>query len=182
MANNSWFHFPGSVMSTTLTQTRTFTISHARYVASKIAADLDLLRAYHGKPSEQHVTDLAEEASLLLAARYLRSVEYGFRRNGLTVLALKYVARSDGTLTSDDRPGRVHAEANLVGATWYSFLEYNETFLKLPQGDRDRFEATLPIQRPGAPAPQAGIDGYWEQTRTYSTNGEGVFRHVFRPR
>ncbi|HEX3860147.1 MAG TPA: hypothetical protein VHY35_00465 [Stellaceae bacterium] len=37
-------------MSTTLTQTRTFTISHARYVASKIAADLDLLRAYHGKP------------------------------------------------------------------------------------------------------------------------------------
>jgi hypothetical protein len=52
MANNSWFHFPGSVMSTTLTQTRTFTIGHARYVASKIAADLDLLRAYHGKPSE----------------------------------------------------------------------------------------------------------------------------------
>ena len=169
-------------MSTTLTQTRTFTISHARYVASKIAADLDLLRAYHGKPPEQHVTDLAEEAALLLAARYLKSVEYGFRRNGLTVLALKYVARSDGTLTSDDRPGRVHAEANLVGATWYSFLEYNETFLKLPQGDRDRFEATLPIQRPGAPAPQAGIDGYWEQTRTYSSNGEGVLRHVFRPR
>src|SRR3984885_10108247 len=45
MANNSWFHFPGSVMSATLTQTRTFTISHARYVASKIAPDLDLLRA-----------------------------------------------------------------------------------------------------------------------------------------
>jgi Bacterial HORMA domain family 1 len=182
MANDSWLYFPGSVMTSTITETRTFTINHARYVASKIAADLDLLRAYHGKPPEQHVTDLAGEAALILAARYLKSVEYGFRRNGLTILALKYVARSDGTLTSDDRPGRVHAEANLDDARWYSFLEYNEAFLNLPQADRDRFEATLPIQRQGAPAPQAGIDGYWEQTRTYSSNGEGVLRHMFRPR
>lgn len=169
-------------MTTTLTETRTFTISHARYVASKIAADLDLLRAYHGRPSEQHVTDLAEEAALVLAARYLKSVEYGFRRNGVTILALKFVARSDGSLTSDDRPGRVHAEADLEGSTWYSFLDYSAAFLNLPQADRDRFEATLPIQRTGGPAPQAGSDGYWEQTRTYSSNGEGVLRHVFRPK
>jgi hypothetical protein len=71
---------------------------------------------------------------------------------------------------------------SLVRSGTPSFLEYNGTFLKLPQADRDRFEATLPIQRPGAPAPQAGIDGYWEQTRTYSSDGEGVLRHVFRPR
>ena len=93
-------------MTTTFTRTRTFTITDARYIASKIAADLDLLRAYcGGRPSESLVSNLAIEAALLLDARYLKSVEYGFRRNGVTVLALKYVTRSDGTLTSDDRPG-----------------------------------------------------------------------------
>ena len=168
-------------MTSTFTESRTFTITHARYVASKIAADLDLLRVYHGRPSEQHATDLAEEAALLLAARCLKSVEYGFRRNGVTVLALKYVARSDGTLTSDDRPGRVFAETNVSDAVWYSFLDYNDAFWQLPQVERERFEATLPVQRANGPAPQGGSNGYWEQTRTYSSNGEGVLRHMFRP-
>jgi hypothetical protein len=117
----------------------------------------------------------------LLDARYLKSVEYGFRRNGVTVLALKYVARSDGTLTSDDRPGRVYVESDVSDAKWYSFLEYSDAFLRLPQAQRDRFEATLPIQRVGTAAPQAG-NGYWDQTRIYSSRGEGVLRHVFRLR
>jgi hypothetical protein len=169
-------------MTTTFTRTRTFTITDARYIASKIAADLDLLRAYcGGRPSEPLVSNLAIEASLLLDARYLKSVEYGFRRNGVTVLALKYVARSDGTLTSDDRPGRVYVESDVSDAKWYSFLEYSDAFLRLPQAQRDRFEATLPIQRVGTAAPQAG-NGYWDQTRIYSSRGEGVLRHVFRLR
>jgi hypothetical protein len=169
-------------MSYTITRTQTFTITHARYVSSKIAADLDLLRAYYGKPSEQHVTNLAEEAALLLAARYLWSVEYGLRLNGVTVIALKYVAMADGTLRSDDRPGRVPAIFGLTEATWYSFLEYTNAFFRLSQIERDRFEGALPIRRTAAPAPLAGAEGYWEQTRAYSSNGEGVVRHVFRLR
>jgi len=168
-------------MTLTLTETRTFTITHARYVASKIAADLDLLRAYYGRPTQQQVTDFAEEAALCLAGRYLKSVEYGFRRNGVTVLALKYIGRSDGTLTTDDRPGRVYSQTNVSDALWYSYLEYNDTFYKLSPSERNRFEATLPIQRTEGPTPQTGTNGYWEQTRTYSSSGEGVIRQVYRP-
>ena len=57
-------------MTSTFTESRTFTITHARYVASKIAADLDLLRVYHGRPSEQHATDLAEEVSQVGRIRF----------------------------------------------------------------------------------------------------------------
>lgn len=168
-------------MTSTLTETRTFTLTHARYVTSKIAADLDLLRVYHGRPSEYQVTQFAEEAALYIAARYLASVEYGFRRNGVTVLALKYEARSDGTLTTDDRPGRVYHEIDVSNTDWYSYLITNHAFTTLPQSEQNRFEATLPLQRTAMPAPVAGSNGYWEQNRTYSFNGEGVLRRVFRP-
>jgi len=169
-----------SNISSTGTNERTFSITDARKVASKIAADLDLFRIYHGRPSAQEVTNFAEEAALLLAARYLKSIEYGFRRNGRTVIALKYIARSDGTLTADDRPGRVYIEVDVSDAVWYSYLEHSDSFFKRDQAERDRFTATLPVQRTSASAPQRG-NGYWEQTRIYSSNREGVVRHVFRP-
>lgn len=166
-------------MSYTLTETRTFTITHARYVASKIAADLQLVHSYHGRPSEQDITEYAEEAALLLAARYLKSVEYGFRRDGLTVFALKYTARSDGSLVADDAPGRAYADIK-DSDTFYSYLEYSDSYWKLGEAERARVKASLPVNRTGADAPQASPYGYWEQNRTYSANGEGVVRNVFR--
>jgi hypothetical protein len=167
-------------MTYTVTETRTFTIVNARKVAAKIATELDLLGAYYGRPSEQQATDFAAETALLLVDRYLKSVEYGFRRSGKTVLALRYIARSDGTLVSDDTPGRIYANADIDGADWYSYLEYSEAFWALPQREQARIKAMLPVQRITAPAPEVG-NGYWEPTRTYSSNREGVLRHAFRP-
>jgi hypothetical protein len=167
-------------MSLSITQTRTGTITHARYITSKIATDLDLLRTHYGSPSSAKVTDFAEEAALLLAARYLGWVEYGFKHNGQRVLALKYEARSDGTLSVDDRPGRVPAGLNLTDASWYSYLDYSSSFFALSDEERQRFKRTLPVQRGYADAPGIG-SGYWEYNRTYSSNGEGVLRQVFRP-
>jgi hypothetical protein len=181
VAVDSWLKFPGFIMTLTITQTRTFTITNARYVASKIAADLDLLRVYHNQPTQQHITELAEEAALWLAARYLKCVEYGFRRDNVTVLGLKYTAQSDGSLATDDRPGRVYSEIDVSNAAWYSFLEYNSAFMALSSVEATKFKATLPFLRVEAPSPQAGAKGYWEQSRTYSSNGEGVVRHVFKP-
>jgi Bacterial HORMA domain family 1 len=91
-------------VSYSISGTESFTIVNARRVTSKIAADLDLMRAYYGWPTADEITDFAEEAAILLKGRDLRSVEYGFQRYGKVIFALKYVARSDGTLQSDDRP------------------------------------------------------------------------------
>ena len=167
-------------MSYSIAATRSFSISHARYVTSKVAADLDLLRAYYGWPAADYVTRFAEEAALLLNLRYLRSVEYGFRRNGKVILALKYVARSDGTLHSDERPGRVPFGLDVSGARSYSFLEYSDSFLGESSQVRAQVEAALPVRRSEGPTPETAF-GYWEQSRSYSSNGEGVLRSIFRP-
>lgn len=166
-------------MSLSITQTRTWTITQARYVTSKIAADLDLMRIHYGQPSREKVTDFAEEAALLLAARYLGWVEYGFKRDGMRVIALKYEARTDGSLAVDDRPGRVPAGLDLASTSWYSYLDYSSSFYRLSADERQRFKETLPIRR-GFADPPGTAAGYWEYNRTYASNGEGVLRQVFR--
>ena len=167
-------------MSYSITETRTFTISHARYVTSKIAADLDLMRCHYGWPSAEEITHYAEEAAILLNQRYLGSVEYGFKRNGKVIFALKYVARSDGTLQVDDRPGRVPFGLDLSGALHYSYLTYSDSFFRLPAEQQSTVQASLPISRSGSPSPETG-NGYWEQSRSYSSNGMGVVRSIFKP-
>src|SRR5579863_1772979 len=155
--------FGGEYLSYSITETRTFTISHARHVTSKIAADLGLMRAYYGLPSENAITQFAEEAAILLNERYLKNVEYGFERNGKVIFALKYVARHDGTLQTDDRPGRVPVGLDVSGATGYSFLCYSDSFSRLSSSEQARIQNSLPISRVDKPTPQT-VMGYWEQS------------------
>jgi hypothetical protein len=162
------------------TQTQTWTIAQARQVTSKIATDLDQMRAHYGMPSVTDVNDYAEEAALLLAKRYLKTVEYGFKREGVVVFSLKYEARSDGTLVNDDRPGRVPANVDITGAAFYSWLTYSQSWWDLDTSSRAGFKGAFPFQRTSGTEPETG-NGYWEENRTYSKNGEGVSRKVFKP-
>ena len=165
-------------MSYTGTQTQAFTITTARYVTSKIAADLDLLRSHYQRPSQADVTAYAEEAAQLLAKRYLGTVEFGFKRNGTVVFALKYETRADGSL-ADDRPGKVTANLDLSGTTFYSWLTYSDKWDALDAATRASFKSDLPVQRTGGQSPTMG-NGYWEGGKSYSSNGEGVDRRVFK--
>jgi len=172
--------FGGELLSYSITETRTFTISHARYVTSKIAADLDLMRIYYGWPSADLITQFAEEAAILLNGRYLQSVEYGFKRNGKVIFALKYAAKSDGALQADERPGRVPFGLDVSGATSYSYLYLSDSFSRLNSEERTKIESSLPFNRTACPTPET-VHGYWEQTRSYSSNGVGVVRNIFKP-
>lgn len=161
------------------TQTQSWTITNARYVTSKIAADLDLMRAHYGWPTAQAAADFAEEAAMLLAKRYLGHVEYGAKINGVVVFALRYEARSDGTLAIDDRPGRVPADLNLSGASFYSWLVYSGEWHKMGATEQALFESGLPVQRTAGTEPVATF-GSWSGQRSYASNGEGVTRQTFR--
>lgn len=162
------------------TQTQSWTITHARRVTAKLAADLDLMNSFYGCPSAEDVTAYAEEAAMLLAKRYLGTVEYGFKRNGTVVFALRYTARSDGTLSGDDRAGRVPADLDLRGASFYSWLTHSAAWTTdLDTTGRASFEKTLPIQRTSGSTPSMA-NGTWSGDRSYSTNGEGVTRSTFR--
>jgi len=161
------------------TQTQSWTITNARYVTSKIAADLDLMRSHYGRPSDAHVTAYAEEAAMLLAQRYLGTVEYGFKRDGKVIFSLKFEARSDGTLSGDDRPGRVPATVDVSGASFYSWMTYSASWYQLEAAERATFKATLPVDRTDGDTPVTAV-GSWSSDRSYSSNGEGVSRQTFR--
>lgn len=45
-------------MSTTFTRSQSFTITHARHLSSKVAADMHLCNAYYGYPHEASIADL----------------------------------------------------------------------------------------------------------------------------
>src|SRR3954470_20176138 len=167
-------------MSATATQSQTWTITQARYVTSKIAADLDLVRSHYGRLSAHAVNDYAEEEPQLLSKKYLATVEYGFKRDGKVAFSLKYEAKSDGTLLADDRPGKVPSNLSLSNTEFYSWLTYSSAWYALDEASKASFKSKLPIQRTTGNEPQTGL-GYWEENRSYSKNGEGVSRKVFKP-
>jgi len=165
-------------MSFTTTGTRVFSVTDARYVASKVKADLAQMRLYYGAPSEVQIERYGLETELLLVKGYLGVVTYGFRRGKDHVPpTLKYTART--LLTADDLPGRVWPGENIAGATFYSYLTYSNAWLGLTLAQREQFEATLPFVRSGAQEPGASA-GIWVNGKSYSSGGGGVERSVLR--
>jgi Bacterial HORMA domain family 1 len=162
------------------TKTATFSIVHARYLASKVAADMNLCAHYYGKPSEQRIREYAEELARYLSAGYLEEYEFGFQKDGKRVVTWRYRVDSKGDLATDDRPGKVLPYADIVGAVFFNFLTRNSRFSRLSPDERAQFQAELPIQRTDGEPPSDG-SGYWVSDRNYFSGGCGLSRRTFRP-
>jgi hypothetical protein len=165
--------------SATVTETTTFTITHARHMAAKVAADLKRMQRFYGKPSDASIAAYEEEVVELLKAGYLGSVWYGFKRNGEFIEpALRYTARELAGDADNDDPGRVRPGGNTDGATFYSFLTYSSSWDNLDFDGREAFKRRMPHYRGNASEP--GISGYLEQDRTYSSGGRALDRASVR--
>lgn len=170
-------------MTSTFTTTKTFTITHARYITSKVAADLRQLLLFYGRPSGDWIDAYAEEAALLLRDGYLERVDYGFQRadrllGSRWVLLLRYHARSDGTL-SDDYAGRVPANVDVSETTFTSFLTHSARYHDLSLAEREAVDAALPLKR--SHGSEAGfVTGTWGGNRSYAAADRGVARSVFK--
>ena len=168
-------------MSHSYTLSETFTITHARHIASRMAADFRLMRAFYGEPSEEDIEDYLEEIAQLLAKGYLATFELGFRADGKRVVSLFYEVRADGTLV-DNRAGGVQPGADIEGAHKFSHVTYSDKWSALTVGERAAYRAGLPVQRTAMPSPEDG-DGYWtSDSRSYAAGGAGVQRRRFFPR
>ena len=167
-------------MTYTYTTTSTFTITHARHIASKIAADLKLCQLYYGKPSKSSIVDYADELAVLLRDGYVSSYEFGFKQNEQRVVCWRYDVRTDGSIACDDNAGKLFAYAETDSAVYYNYMSYTTKWFSLPASDRDRIKAGLPINRSNGSLPSDGR-GYWAADRNYSSNGVGVARRTFRP-
>lgn len=166
--------------SYTITEATTFTVTHARHMAAKVATDLKRLQRLYGEPGDTSVADYETEIIELLKAGYLGTVTYGYRRNDRWIEpTLRYTARDlQGGSADDDDPGRIRPGANVDGASFYSYLTYSAAWDKLSEADKDSFKKRLPFYRGGAPEP--AVDGYLADDRTYSSGGRALNRASVR--
>ena len=165
--------------SYTTTSTNTFTRTHAQYVASKVAADLRRMKGFYGCPSDDKILDFYKELVEFLIHGYLVSIEYGFQRNNQRIVSLKYSVSCGGALL-DSHAGGIYARADVNGADWFSTLIHKPEYERLSLVAKQSFHNKLPFVRSSGQGPCDG-QGYWVTERSYSQDGRGVQRLVFRP-
>lgn len=162
--------------SYTFSETVTFTATHAKHIAAKVATDLKRMQRFYDDPDDIDITNYEIEVIELLKAGYLGTVTYGFRRYGNWIEpTLQYTARELTSMSaSDDDPGRVRPGANISGAVFYSYLTYSTAWYNLSEAAKNEFKKRLPFQRSNAPEP--GVNGYFSEDRTYSAGGRALYR------
>lgn len=167
--------------SYSFTESSTFTVTHARHMAAKVATDLKRIqRLYVGGPADPDIANYEAEVVELLKAGYLGTVTYGFRRNGNWIEpTLRYTAQDlAGLSANDDDPGKIRASADVSGATFYSYLTYSSAWSALSETEKEAFKNGLPFYRGGASEP--GVSGYLQADRTYSSGGRALNRSTVR--
>lgn len=138
------------------------------------------MQRLYGQPSDKDITDYEQELIALLKGGYVKHVSYGFKRNGAFIEpTLRYTAQDlNGLDAADDDPGRIRPGANIVGATFASFLSYTSAYFALSNADKATFEAGLPFERSSGVEP--GVTGYLNIDRSYSAGGQGLQRASVR--
>jgi hypothetical protein len=164
-------------MSYSITQsdTEAFTLTHAKYLAAKIATDLLRFTRFYRNPSIEEINNYEAEVTALLKARYLAKIIYGFHRNAKWVEALMYHALPDGTLVGDDDPGKIRPGTDVPGESFTSHFWGSDRWRALTQAEKERFYANLPIKRSSA-VEMPVENGYWSKGLHYSAGGRGIAR------
>ena len=166
--------------SYTFSDAVTFSVTHAKHLAAKVATDLKRMQRFYGSPSDTDIIAYEGELTLLIKEGYLSEITYGFRRDSQWIEpTLRYTARDlVSGAGDDDDPGRVRPGADTSGASFYSYLTRSSAWNQLSAAARESFERQLPLQRPGAPEPT--VSGYLSSDRTYSAAGRALERASIR--
>ena len=165
--------------SFTISESTTFTVTHARHMVAKVATDLKRLQRLYGRPSDSDIAAYEEEAIVLMKAGYLNYIWYGFRCKGYWIEpTLRYTAQEIYGGTVDDDPGKIRPGANISGASFSSYLSYTSTWDVLTSSEKDVFKKGLPIYRNGADEPS--VNGYLASDKTYSSGGRSLERSIVR--
>lgn len=166
--------------SYTTSESVTFTVTHARKMAAKVATDLKRMQRFYGFPSDEKIAQFEAEAIEFLKEGLLGTVAYGFKRDGKWIEpTLKYTARDlADSSASDDDPGRIRPGVDVSGASFYSYLTKSAKWDGLSASEQAAFEKRLPLSRNGAPEP--AINGYLKTDLTYSSGGRALDRATVR--
>ncbi|MTV39010.1 HORMA-1 domain-containing protein [Duganella radicis] len=166
--------------SFTATETKTFTLTHAKHLAAKVAADLKRLQRLYGHISDERIVQFEGEVTELLRQGYLGTVTYGFKRDDKWIEpTLRYTSTDLTYAGTDDDPGRVRPGLDISGAGFHSFLTYSSAWYALTSDQRTAIEQQLPLQRTAGSEPLVS-NGYFADDKTYSSGGRSLGRSSVR--
>jgi hypothetical protein len=162
------------------TTSETFTLTHARRLAAKVAADMHQCRLFYNYPTDAKIKDYEQELVVLLHGGYVESYEFGFKtKDGRRVVSWYYTVGPSGDLEGG-RSGGLFPSADISGAVTFNFLSRSAAWSALSKKEREEIEASLPVRRTEGSPPQDG-NGYWNSSRRYASGGVAVTRKEFRP-
>ena len=169
-----------SSYTTIVTISDTFTIAHARGIASKVATDLLRFKRFYGSPSDEWIDLYEAELVVLLKYDAVDTVIYGFQRNDLwTMASARYVALPGGSIHVDDDPGKIRPGLDVRNSCFSSFLTYSSRWWNLSAAARTNINNELPFQRGSGNL--SGLEaGYWAGDRNYFAGGRGLSRSTVR--
>jgi hypothetical protein len=166
--------------SYTISEATTFTVTHAKHMASKFAADLKRMQRFYDYPDDISIANYEIEVIELLKYGYFGTLTVGFKRDNKWIEpTLQYKARDlSNVAANDDDPGRLKPGANIDGALFYNYLTYSAAWDALSNADKEAFKMRIPVKRSGAPEPT--INGYLVEDRVYSSGGRALNRASVR--
>ena len=166
--------------SYTYNETESFTVAHAKKLASKVATDLKRFQRFYGEPSDLWIGRYERELVELLKRDVVSEIAYGFKRQGRwTLAAVRYKALAGGLLDVDDDPGRIRPNLDVQGATFSSFRTTNSNYAKLTEKGRKEIEDAAGFSRVNGSTPPLEV-GYWAEDLTYAAGGRGLGRSSVR--
>lgn len=162
-------------MSSSYSFNESFTLTHAKYLASKVATDLKRLQRLYGGPSDSRIAEFEQEFVELVRYDFLESVTYGYKRNGAWTAASIRYRIVNGVVSVDDDPGKIRANLDVKDASFSSYLTRTQKWWDLTQSERDSVEANISVKRTVADEP--GLEkGYWSDDLSYGAASKGLSR------
>jgi hypothetical protein len=168
-------------MTSTYTFSETFTLTDARRLAAKVAADMHQCQRFYGYPTDAQIESYEQELTVLLHGGYVKSYEFGYKtKDERRVVSWQYTVGPSGNLEGG-RSGGLFAAANVSGAVTFNFLSYSSKWDSLSQAEKEKVKSNYTVRRTDGSPPQDG-SGYWDSSRHYTSGGVAVTRKEFRPR
>jgi hypothetical protein len=167
-------------MSYSYTITESFTLTHARRLAAKVAADMHQCQRFYGIPTDAQIENYQQELTILLHGGYIQSYEFGFQtENERRVVSWSYTVGPSGDL-EDGRSGGLYPSVDISDAVAFNFLTYSSKWFALSNAEREKIEASYAVRRIDGSPPRDG-NGYWDSSRHYASGGVAITRREFRP-
>jgi len=169
-------------MSFTMTRTvsESFTLTHAKYLASKVTTDLWRCQQLYGQPTAGAINDYGTELALMLRDGFVSKYEFGFQVGEERLLSWRYTVVNGDLTATDDRPGHIASGVDISQARFFNQLTHSSAWSDLTQEEREKWEAFYPVKRVIKDGPKDG-HGYWQKDLQYSSNGVSLPRETFRP-